>query len=457
MRRWTGGAIAVLAGGLIGATDLAAGLGLDEAQRVALAIVIIAGTLWITEAIPIYTTSLLVLLLSLVWLRPAMAEAPPPSAFTEPFFSDVILLFLGGFVLAAALRKYRIDEILARGVIRRSGASVPRLMAGVLLITAFLSMWLSNTATAAMMLTLVYPILRLLPNNPNARRALVLCVPFGANIGGLGTPIGSPPNAIAMQYLRGIGHAPGFVTWIAMSWPVMLVMLVAAWALLISLFGGRGARIDELPEQQPVELSGQSYLAIGVTLLTVAGWLTGDLHGFSTGTVALVPVIVLFGAGVLNRQDFRTLSWDILILMGGGLCLGVTMGASGLAEWLVAQIPADAVGMVGLIAIIAVVACVMSSLMSNTATANLLMPIAIGVAAGDPSLALVSIAFACSLAMALPISTPPNAIAFGSGEISTADMFKSGLALTAAGVVLVVVASALWWPIFPAMQPGGGP
>lgn len=459
--KWAGIGFAFALAGTIGGTSLLERYGLGEPERVALAIVSAAAVLWVTEAIPIFTTSLLVLFLSLVWLRPVLPNQVPSSDFTSPFFSDVILLFLGGFVLAAALRKFRLDELLATWVIARCGESVPRLMAGVLVATAFLSMWLSNTATAAMMLALVFPILRLLPEETRARKALVLCVPFGANIGGLGTPIGSPPNAIAMQYLRELHDAPGFLTWIALSWPLMVVMLVAAWLLLLGVFGGRGERIARPPDDHPVEFTRRSYLVVGVALVTVLGWVSGGVHGLSTGTVALIPVIVLFGTRTLTQQDFRTLSWDILVLMGGGLCLGVAMDKSGLASWFVAQISADALPVMAVVFIVAFVAIVMSSLMSNTATANLLMPIAMGLSGDDPSLMLVAIAFACSLAMALPISTPPNAIAFGSGELTTADMFKLGGLLSFLGIILVVVATEIWWPLFPGMSvthaAGGSP
>ncbi|MHC4422841.1 MAG: SLC13 family permease, partial [Planctomycetota bacterium] len=202
--------------------------GMPGPSQVALVILLIAAVLWVSEVIPLFVTSFVILALSVTWLRGTMtAEAMEAEAaeFMAPFFSDIILLFLGGFVLSAALHKYELDERLARGVIKRCGRSVPKLIFAVMCVTAFLSMWLSNTAATAMMLALCLPILGALPAGDRYRTALLLAVPFAANVGGLGTPIGSPPNAIAIQYMDEMGIAPSFLTWMMMGLPLVLVML----------------------------------------------------------------------------------------------------------------------------------------------------------------------------------------------------------------------------------------
>jgi sodium-dependent dicarboxylate transporter 2/3/5 len=414
-----------------------------------LVLLLIAAVLWVSEVIPLFVTSFVILALSVTWLRSAMAAdglEAEAADFMAPFFSDIILLFLGGFVLSAALHKYELDERLARRVIHRWGGSVPRLIFAVMCVTAFLSMWLSNTAATAMMLALCLPIVQALPARDRYRTAILLAVPFSANVGGLGTPIGSPPNAIAMQYLDGMGLAPSFLTWMMMGVPLVLVMLAVIWGLLMVMYRGRAEAIA-LDAAPAADRPGAAWVVIVVALITVAGWLTGALHGLSSGTVALLPVLVLFGSRLLSVHDLRSLSWDVLLLMGGGLCLGHGIAVSGLAAWIVAQVPAEAQSVVLLAVVFGVVACLMSSVMSNTAAANLLLPILVGLSVSPLPPILVTVAFACSLAMALPISTPPNAIAFSSGELRAADMLKPGLILTIAGLVGTFTLGRWWWDV----------
>ncbi|MEM7754468.1 MAG: DASS family sodium-coupled anion symporter [Planctomycetota bacterium] len=432
---------------LAAATGSLGGLGMEPQTQVGLAILVIAAVLWITEAVPLFLTSFIILGLSLTWLTRVMPETPPGAEFLSPFFSNIILLFLGGFTLSAALHKQKLDERMARWVIQRTGGSLPMLVLGLMLITAFLSMWLSNTATAAMVLALCIPITRGMPEGDPARKAILLAVPFAANIGGVGTPIGSPPNAIALQYLKGIGAAPDFLTWMLMGVPFAIVMLAVAWVVLLFLFC-RGAKHEPVkldPITAPV--SSAAWITLGITLFTMTGWLTGSLHGFSSGTVALVPVLLLFGSGLLNNADFRGLSWDVLFVMGGGLCLGVVVADSGLAAWLVERLPTDGVSLATLAILTGVLACGMSTVMSNTATANLILPIVVGLGLATPSPVLLGVAFCCSMAMALPISTPPNAIAFSSGVIHSRDLLGPGLIITVIGVVAIYTLGMAWWDL----------
>ncbi len=224
--------------------DVFGAWGMPGPAQVALAILLIAALLWVSEVIPLFVTSFVILALSVTWLRGTITAngiEADAGEFMAPFFSDIILLFLGGLVLAAALHKYELDERLARRVVDRCGGSVPRLIFAVMCVTAFLSMWLSNTAATAMMLALCLPILRGLPAGDPYRTAFLLAVPFSANVGGLGTPIGSPPNAIAIQYMGELGLAPGFLTWMMMGVPLVLVMLVVTWGLLTVMYRGRAA------------------------------------------------------------------------------------------------------------------------------------------------------------------------------------------------------------------------
>ncbi|MEK6238781.1 MAG: DASS family sodium-coupled anion symporter, partial [Planctomycetales bacterium] len=342
--------------------------GMPPSAQVATAVLLIAATLWITEALPLFVTSFVVLALCLLWLHPTMTRdgvEVEQGVFLAPFFSDVILLFLGGFVLSAALHRKRLDERLAHWMIRSSGDSLPKLMLGVMVVTAFLSMWLSNTAAAAMMLALVLPIARALPGDDPSRKSLLLSVPFAANVGGLGTPIGSPPNAIAMQYLRQEGLAPSFAEWMLIGLPGVVGMLAVLWLFLAPPRDATVSLPIDKRAAEPFDFTKKTWLTIVVAALTALGWMTSAWHGQSPGTVALFPVILFFGTGVLKVNDLRTLSWDVLLLMGGGLCLGTAVSLSGLAEWLVAGIPVDDLSVYWLMVAFAVIACVMSSVMSN--------------------------------------------------------------------------------------------
>lgn len=423
---------------------------MPPAAEIALLMLIVAAALWISEAIPLFVTSFVILLLGLLWLAPEMRAAGESISDTEllaPFFSDIILLFLGGFILSAALRKFRLDEKLARLIIAKTGHSIPVLLMGIMAVTAILSMWLSNTATAAMMLALCLPIVRRFPEQDSYRKAILLSVPFAANVGGLGTPIGSPPNAIAMQYMSQGGFAPSFATWMLIGVPGVVVTLVVAWGVLMLLLRGKQKSIELDMETQSIHLSPSVITVIVVALVTILGWVTGGIHGASPGTIAILPVVVLFGSKILTIGDLKTLSWDVLLMMGGGLCLGKAIAVSGLAAWIVALLPVEQSGWFVLILLFAPAACLMSSVMSNTATANLLMPIILGLGAEHMSPILMSVAFACTLAMPLPVSTPPNAIAFSSGELAVKDMLVPGAVITIIGLTLALTVGLWYWEL----------
>ncbi len=422
--------------------------GMEPPGYVALAILLLAANLWITEAVPLFVTSLTVLFLAIVWLVPEMKTCGMTASnepFLSPFFSDIILLFLGGFALSAALHKRRLDEWLAVRIIERTGSSLPVLLIGIMAVTAFLSMWLSNTATAAMMLAMVLPIVGKMDVHDARRKAILLSVPFAANIGGLGTPIGSPPTAIAIQYMQDADIAPSFARWMLIGVPGVVIMLALAWAVLLLFYWKQRDRLPELQQQVFITRDRPFWITVAIVLVTVVGWMSTGSHGLSSGTISMVPLIVFFGTGVLDTQDLRSMPWDVLLMMGGGLCLGVVIDSSGLANWMVQQMPIAGLSTFALTVVFGSVACLMSSLMSNTATANLLLPIIVGMSINSASPLMIGTAFGCSLAMPLPISTPPNAMAFSSEQISVMDMVKPGMIITLTGVALALTTGYWWW------------
>jgi sodium-dependent dicarboxylate transporter 2/3/5 len=422
-------------------------LGLSKASASALAILLVAAILWITEAVPLFVTSLVILLLEVVWLSRVLGAAAPPARFLAPFFSDIVLLFLGGFVLSKALETYRLDERLAHRVLRRTGTAPRAVLLGMMAATAFLSMWMSNTAATAMMLALGLTILARVPEGDGFRRALLIGIPFAANLGGLGTPIGTPPNAIALRYLADVGRPVSFARWIALAVPLLVVLLAGTGWLLSRIYPSKITALEIRDESDGEPPSSRAKAVLAITIVTVLGWLTADLHGLSAGVVALAATIVLFGSGFLSIPDLRSLPWDVLLVVGGGLSLGVAVELSGLGHALVDRLPTEGASPLLIWAAFAIVAGVMTAVMSNTATANLLLPLVASLRGVAPAPLIIVIAFVCSIAMPLPVSTPPNAMVFGSGMLKVADMVRPGLIVSVVGTVIVLLFATAVFPL----------
>jgi sodium-dependent dicarboxylate transporter 2/3/5 len=293
----------------------------------------------------------------------------------------------------------------------------------------------------------VPPIVATLPEGDRARKAMVLGVAFAANLGGMGTPIGTPPNALALKAMPA-GEELTFLQWMLAGVPIAAVMTAVAFVVLRLWFRTPTRRVTVPVSDIAIDPGRWRDAAVLVTLaLTVVGWLTTGLHGLSNGTVALLPIVVLYGLGVLPVHAFRKIPWEVLILFGGGLCLGEIMKTSGLAAFAVSQVPVDGVAPWVLIAVLAALACGLSTLMSNTATAALVMPLIAGLPLADPAGGLATVALACSMAMALPISTPPNALAFSTGDVRTADMLGPGLVISIIGVLIATTAGQWWFGV----------
>lgn len=421
--------------------------GLSESESVSLSILLITATLWVSEAIPLFVASLGVLLLSLVWLLPTLnidGIVATKQDFYLSFFSDITMLFMGGFVLSLLLNKYRLARRMADQIITKTGNNPAKLLLSIIMISAFLSMWMSNTATAAMMLAIVGPLIYQLPDGAPFAKALALAIPFACNLGGLGTPIGTPPNAIALQYLQGHGMPVSFIEWMMVCVPIMLILLYFLWQLLLKAYSAEGVEFKmEITKKK--KINGAQYIVIVVFVLTVLGWMTTGLTGLTTGLVGLMVVVVSFSTGLLAVRDFRNLSWDILFMIGGGLCLGVGLKMSGLTEHIAGSIGfGDSFWM--LFGIMILLAALMTTFMSNTATANLLIPVAVSMGQNE-ILVVIAIAIMCSSAMALPVSTPPNAIAFGSGLLKAKDMIRNGLALTIVALVITFIFAYFYIPL----------
>lgn len=410
---------------------------MEEPARRAVAIFIIAAIFWATEVIPLYATSLLVICLKILLLSPPLGFTNiSPDIFLRPFSSSVIVLFLGGLLLAAAVRKHGLDLIIAARILRPFSQRPVVLIFAVLILSAVLSMWMSNTATAAMMLAIMAPILR--NSGPSGKYyiGLILAVPFGANLGGIGTPIGTPPNAIALAALREAGIGISFLQWMLMTVPLVALLLAITGAMLYWFYPADAD--TKLPDIKTApRMNRKGMLTLVVMLITIVLWLTGEWHKFSDGTVALFAGAMLTCLGLLDRKDVDSIDWNILILMWGGLSLGQAMQSTGLVNYIVSLPIAELQGLL-LAGVVVLLAVGFSTFMSNTAAANLIVPVGLALSLTEHGFLAILAALACSFAMALPISTPPNALAFATGKVSAAAMMKVGTLVSVISFIVVM-------------------
>ena len=422
-------------------------------QRV-LAIFLLATMMWISDAVPAFATSLLIIMLLVLTttnsapfpLREALGDdALAYTTIFNSFASPVIILFLGGFFIAMACAKYKLDLNLARVLLKPFGTRYEIVMLGVMIITAVFSMFMSNTATSVMMLTIMTPLLAKMDSSDPGCRALVISIPIAANLGGMGTPIGTPPNAIAFRYFVG-EYALSFGGWMMFAVPITVVLIAFSWWLLQKMYPSKSDEINITIDSQ-FQLGLKPYIVYGTVILTVLLWMFSSFHGINAYAVAIIPVAVFSLTGIVEKQDLKNISWDVLWLLAGGIAIGTGLAQSGLAEKVVSLVPFDNYSGAMIILGISILCMVMATFMSHTATANLLMPIAVSMSISIASIAdlggLVvmgtAVALASSLGMGLPISTPPNALAHATGLVDTKDFIKTARIISPIGVLLIYV------------------
>ena len=441
-----------------------------------LAIVAFALVFWILEPIPVFATSVVIVFLQVVLVSDsallflrwddaevlAQGQRPGPmlgklidyKLLLHSFAAPVIMLFLGGFFLSAGASKYGLDRNLARVLLKPFGVRFETVLLGLMLITAFFSLWMANTPVTAMMLAIAAPVLGLFDDDDPGRVALLLGIPIASSLGGMGTPVGTPINAIALRYLAP-GHEIAFGTWMLAAVPFVFLMLGLSWFLLCRLFPTRLIEVRGDFAGQ-FDRSPRALVVYAVFALTILLWLTTTWHGVNIYAVALFPVAAFVATGVITRHDMKKMSWDVLWLIAGGIALGVGLEESGLTELFVNSVPLASLPPVLLLLAAAALGLGLSTIMSHTATANLVMPVVMAVAAASPGLAAYGgtrilafgVALAISLGMALPISTPCNALAFAAGGLSNRQMLRGGGLVSVLGFValfgLLLVLGSLW-------------
>ena len=436
-----------------------------EAWRL-LAVAVLMITWWITEAIPVAVTALLP-----VALFPLVGATSAGDAAT-PYGDPIIFLFMGGFFLAIAMERWNLHRRIALNIVSRTGSQQHRIVGGFMLATAFCGLWVSNTATAVMMLPVALSVAKLISQKGGSSKfplALMLSVAYAASIGGIGTLIGTPPNALLAGALnRTYGYDIGFAQWMMFGIPIMLVMLFGAWLLLTSvsirLDRSKIEGADELFQSQLTELGAWSKAERRVALVftvTALAWMFRTLlqdfiPGLSDASIAIVAAVALFiipsgdkeGGALVDWNMTKNLPWGILVLFGGGLSLSAAVVATGLDGWIGDQLGtyASALPTFGIVVLVALAVLIMTEFMSNTATAATFIPIVSGLAMSlgeNPLLLMVPATLAASMTFMLPVATPPNALVFSSGHITIPQMAKHGFLMNI--LSLAVITGMGYW------------
>ena len=425
-------------------------------QRV-IAIFAFATLMWILEIVSSWATSIAIIVLMLLFcsdsgILPMVNEEEVGKLLNYKgvmacFADPVIMLFIGGFVLAIAATKTGLDAQLAKVLLRPFGTKSEMVLLGFLLVTGLFSMFVSNTATAAMMLTFLTPVFRQLPPEGKGRIALAMSIPVAANLGGMGTPIGTPPNNIALKYLNdpeGLNMGLGFGQWMMFMFPLVIVLLFISWRLLLKFFPFSQKTV-ELNIDGGMQKGFQSWVVIVTFFLTVVLWLSDRFTGINANTVAMVPFCIFALTGVINKRDLEQINWSVIWMVAGGFALGYGLNASGLAANAVESIPFGDFSPLLILIMGGAICYVLSNFISNSATAALLMPILAVVCGamgdklapiGGTGTILIGVAIAASSAMILPISTPPNALAFATGYVQQKDMSKIGIIMGVVSMLL---------------------
>ncbi|WP_288813576.1 DASS family sodium-coupled anion symporter [uncultured Gordonia sp.] len=492
-RQWIGLVAGVVLAALVYAI-LPAEVG--QGARLTAATAVLMGLWWMTEAIPIPATALLPLVIFPVFGSDEAGESISVNDVGAAYGNNVIFLFMGGFIIALAMQRWNLHRRIALVTVSAMGTKPPMVIAGFMIATGFLSMWVSNTATAVMMIPIGVSVLALVLDlgkdsgtdapgpkatdtdvpvdgetltqaviKSNFGTALMLGIAYAASIGSLGTIIGTPPNTLLVGYLEGEGMDIGFLEWMIAGVPLAVVFLVITWFLLTHVLFK--PEIDDIPggrriiRDQLDALGSMSQGEIRVAAifgLTALAWIAVPLiwdenPPISDTGIAMTAAILLFllpsgskpGVKLLDWETAIKLPWGVLLLFGGGLALSQQFESSGLTAW-IGDVAAglDTIPVIVLVVIAATAIIFLTEITSNTATAATFLPVAGGVAMGmglDPLVLTIPVALAATCAFMLPVATPPNAVAYASGYVTIGQMIRGGLWLNLIGIVLITLAA----------------
>ncbi|KIE19844.1 anion transporter [Vibrio sinaloensis] len=426
---------------------------------------------WISEAVPIPAASLVPLVVV------PIAGIASIKQVAAPYAHPLIFLFLGGFLISIAMERWNLHRRIALKTMLYAGSKPSIQVLGIMLVTAFLSMWMSNTATAVMMLPIALSVIKIVtdrdPNNNQFGKAMLLAIAYGASIGGIATLIGTPPNALMAAYLSDSYNIEiGFGQWMMLGLPLSIVLLVFTW-LWLTKFSYKVDQAGEVSSKSVFKdqldklgaMSAGEKKVLFIFAFAALGWIFRPYIAKATGIglsdtgVAMMAAILLFALPVKSGSNQRVLDWEsaksvpwgILILFGGGLALAAKIKSSGLAEYIALQIQgADTISLVMGILIVTALITFLTEITSNTATAAGFLPLLGPVAesiTGTPMVWVIPAAIAASCAFMMPVATPPNAIVFGSGQLKMGDMIRAGFLLNIVAIALITIASITLLPL----------
>jgi sodium-dependent dicarboxylate transporter 2/3/5 len=418
-----------------------------EAQIYVLFLLVFSVGLWLTEAVPPFSVGLMIIAFLVYSLGYEKFTTTPAdiSIYTNTFSSSVIWLMLGGFFLASAMTKTKLDIDLIKVTLKVCGTNPKWILFGMMVITMIASMLISNTATTAMVIAALMPLLMKLGKQSPVSKALILGIPIAATTGGMGTMIGSPPNAIAAGALVSVGKPIDFTGWIVYGLPVAVALTILAWRLLVKIFMKKAEpmSLDILEtDQRSADGNGaslQRWTVILVLSVTLLLWLTSPIHNLSAAAVSAVPLVVLPLTQILKGEDIRAMGWDTLLLVAGGLSLGTALQHTGLLDLYAERIAGLEMPDLVFYFLLAYATMLFSNIMSNTATSTVLIPLGMAILPNNQIEIAMIIGLSASTALFLPVSTPPNAIAYSTGLIEQKDFRIGGLLIGVIGPALITL------------------
>jgi len=430
----------------IGLTYLIKEPSFTESQVYVIFLLFFSIGLWLTEVIPAFSVSILIISFLVFALGNSYFNSEPENIdkYVQTFSSSVIWLMLGGFFLAAAMTKTKLDEALFKFTIKFSGAKPVNLLIGLMLTTMVASMLMSNTATTAMVIAAVLPLLKSLGKESGTTKALLVGIAIAATTGGMGTIIGTPPNAIAVGILEKRGIPIDFLQWMKYGVPIATVLTAISCFAITKFYikDNTPIALDFLNKEQEIPSKKfllQQRIVVLVIIITVGLWLTTSFHGLKVASICAVPLVILTLTSILDNKDVQQLPWDTLLLVAGGLSLGLALESTGLLTHSGNLLISMDASFYLLIFIFAFATMFFSNIMSNTATSTVLIPLGIAIMVAFKMEITLIIALSSSTAMFLSVSTPPNAIAFSTGLLDQKDFRMGGILMGILGPILVIV------------------
>jgi sodium-dependent dicarboxylate transporter 2/3/5 len=430
----------------LGLTFLIKEPGFTDSQVYVIFLLFFAIGLWLTEAIPAFAVSLFIIAFLVFAMGNKYFNSAPENIdkYVNTFSSSVIWLLLGGFFLATAMTKTKLDEALFRLTLKISGRNPRNLLLGLMLTTMVASMLMSNTATTAMVVAAVMPLLVSLGKKSGFAKALLLGISIAAATGGMGTIIGTPPNAIAAGALENAGMPINFIDWMKYGVPLTLALTLICCFVLIRIFvkDNTPISLDFLEKQdkkESPEFIRKRRIVLVVIIITVGLWLTTSLHGIRVAAVCAVPLVILTLTRVLEGKDIQGLPWDTLLLVAGGLSLGVALEQTGLLNHYAQMLISMEINGIALMCIFALITMLVSNIMSNTAASTVMIPLGMAILVGFKSEIALIIALSASTALFLPVSSPSNAIVYSTGFLEQKDFRLGGIRVGLLGPILAIV------------------